>query len=320
MTYSATHFGKEALDWKVIGEPLDRALKALENKIDREWPKELSSYGGAQEVVLFTLKTAINTYETVCWICADKPHYEDRKLEYCVTVPVLARTIVDQIFTIVFISEDVPNKSRLYYRAGWRELREHFNRCQSKYATDLKWAHWLKTRQENLDKSQSSLGITQDEVKDLGRIERWPSPSEMIGRKPNRRRDKDFRIKNTNTKIYLEFLYEWFYRELSQASHQTLPGLMDAGIALNKGKSSANEREKLKDYKSDCFTTTVCLLLALISEIESVARFGLNEKMSYLWGLLIQYWNDAKELYDIRYSELLMVKNGHHLSDRGTSP
>lgn len=314
------HKTKETVDWKVIGEPLDQALKALENKIEREWPKEFSSYGGAQEVVLFTLKAAKNTYQTIRWICADKPHYEDRKLEYCVTVPVLARTIVDQIFTIVFISEDVPNRSRLYYRAGWRELREQLNRWKSRHATDLKWTPLLKTCQERLNKSQQPWGITEDEVNDIRKIEQWPSPSEMIGRKPNRRREKEFRIKNPNTKIYLEFLYDWFYRELSQASHQTLPGLMDAGIQLNRNQSSVNEREQLLDYKSKCLRTTVSLLLALVSEIESVARFGLNEKMSYLWGLLIQYWNDAKELYDIRYSELLMVKNGHHLSDRGTSP
>lgn len=292
---------KQVIDWKVIGEPLDQTLEAVENKIERDWPRKLSYYGGSQELVLFTLKAARNTYMSIRWICADKPYYEDRKLEYSVSVPPLARTIVDHIFTLVFVSEDVINRSQWYYKSGWRELKEEFDRYKSKYAGNSDWTEWLKSFQERLELSKKSWGISEAEANNPKKIVWWPHPSKML--------QGDFikkhPFKDPQTIKFLEFLRDWFYRELSAASHLTLPGLMKAGNQLIKDQSDDKQRESLLDFKSECLTTSVTLLLALISEIEAIARFGLEGKISYLWGILIQYWSDANELYDIRYSKLL---------------
>jgi len=290
---------KEVIDWKVIGEPLDQILEAVENKIDREWPQELSSYVGAQAMVLFTFKVAKNTYRTIRWICADEPHYEDRRLEYSVTVPPLARTIVDHIFTLVFVSEDVINRSQWYHRSGWRELQEEFDRYKSKYAGNSNWTEWLKLFQERLELSKKSWGISEAEANEPKTIKWWPTPPKMLKHS----------YSNSETKQFLEFLNDWFYRELSAASHLTLPGLIKASDQLIKDQSDDKQRESLLDFKSQCLTTTVTLLLALISEIEVIAKFGLQERISYIWGLLIQYWGDAKGLYDMRYAKLLMERN-----------
>lgn len=299
---------KETIAWKVIGEPLDQILITLENKIERDWPHALSAYGGSREIVLFTFKVAKNTYSTMRWICADKPHYDDRKLEYSVAVPPLARTIVDNIFTLIFLSEDVPKRSQWYYKSGWRELKEEFDRYQSKYSKDHNWTDWLKSFQKNLELSKKPWGIDETEEKDLKKIKWWPTPPKML---------KDYPFGNPETKVFLQFLNDWFYKELSSASHLNLPGLMKAGLQLVQDQSDTDQREKLLGFKSNCVTTTVTLILALISEIEILARFGLQDRITYIWGVLIQYWSDAKELYDIRYAELLRLKSGYGPTNSG---
>lgn len=294
MTSSATHPEKEVLDWKIISEPFDQILEALENKIEREWPKELSSYAGAQEVVSFTLKVAKNTYQTI-----DKPHYEDRKLEFSVSVPLLTRTFVDHLFTLIFLSEDILARSRWYYKSGWRELKEEYDRYQSKYASDPKWTPWLKSFQQKLHASKISWGIDEFEEKDFKKIKWWPTPPQMLKHS----------YKNPETKQFLEFLNDWFYKELSSVSHLTLPGLSKAGVQLVRNQYNKEEKEKLLTFKSNNVITTLVLFLALASEIEIIGKFDLRNRLSYLWGILVQYFSDARDLYDLRYAKLLQVKN-----------
>src|SRR5437660_250343 len=111
------------IDFKVIGEPLDSLLAALENKIEREWPERFAKVGGARELFLLTLRTANATYRSIRWLCAEKPPDPQRRLDYCVSVPPLNRTILDHLFTLVFILEDLPTRCCWYFKADWRETR-----------------------------------------------------------------------------------------------------------------------------------------------------------------------------------------------------
>jgi hypothetical protein len=86
-------------DFKVIAEPLDSLLSALENKIEREWPQRFAPIAGARELFLLTFRTANATYRSVRWLCAEKPPDPARRLDYCISVPPRNRTILDHLFT-----------------------------------------------------------------------------------------------------------------------------------------------------------------------------------------------------------------------------
>jgi hypothetical protein len=60
------------LDFSRIQEPWEILLKAMELKIEREFPKGHEA-SGAREVLYFTFKVARNTYKTIAFLCAGKP-------------------------------------------------------------------------------------------------------------------------------------------------------------------------------------------------------------------------------------------------------
>ncbi|MGA8556987.1 MAG: hypothetical protein WB630_21455 [Candidatus Acidiferrales bacterium] len=49
---------------------------------------------------------------------------------------------------------------------------------------------------------------------------------------------------------------------------------------------------------------TITLMLALASELEAYFKFGLRERIQYLWGLTVPVIVLAKEVYDKRYAAL----------------
>jgi len=107
---------------------------------------------------------------------------------------------------------------------------------------------------------------------------------------------------------FLEYLNDWFYRDLSAESHLSGYGLMRRGGVLLAPDKHENREEMLRKYKSDQVSITITLLLALASEIEAHFLFGLAERIKYVWCILNAYSIAARELYDRRYSALLSAQ------------
>lgn len=63
--------------------------------------------------------------------------------------------------------------------------------------------------------------------------------------------------------------------------------------------------EYLLKKRSDAIFDGVTLLFAILSEIEGICRFGNSSKLQYLWTIVGEYWEATKELYQMRYQELL---------------
>src|SRR5260370_22610551 len=93
---------QSSIDFSVIARPLDSLLVALGNKIEREWPVSLATVRGGQALFLLTLRTAEATYRSLRFLCADKPPDPNRRLEFSISVPPLNRTILDNLFTVLF--------------------------------------------------------------------------------------------------------------------------------------------------------------------------------------------------------------------------
>ncbi len=105
---------------------------------------------------------------------------------------------------------------------------------------------------------------------------------------------------------FLRYLNDWFYKDLSDQSHLGALGLMKrAGFLLHENQNNPMAQEFLQKFRHIQASQTICLILALVSEIEAYFRFGLAERASYLWVLLRDYSPVSKELYEKRYSDLL---------------
>ncbi len=295
----------KVLDFKVIGPPLDEALEALKNLIDREWPKRFDNIPGARELFLTNIKIAINTYQSIRFLTADIPKKDAPPLEFTLSVPPLARSLLDQLFAVVLLSEDLPTRTQWFYKAGWRETREMVDRYSARYLKDPTWTEWLENHRRFLETTRIHWAITDDEIASLKKkkekqkkIRRWPLPGNM----------KDWALRPEN-RAFFEYLNAWFYKSLSQDAHLSFPGLARRGVPLLL-KPGEERTAQLENRKSPAVSTTVTIILALASEIEHLLQFGLGERLAFFWGVLIKYWQEAEDLYKMRYAQFLTNAGG----------
>jgi len=290
---------QHSVDFNVVAKPLDSLLAALTNKIEREWPAHLTTIRGARELFLLTLRTADATDRSVRWLCADKPADPDRRLDYCISVPPLNRTILDNLFTIIFVLEDLPTRCAWYFKADWRETRLELERHKAEYGHLTEWQEWLAKMTAYSDIGVSIAGISTSEAAAPLSIPRWPNPGAMV----------NFEISSKSplppSRAFLKYLNDWFYADLSQQSHLGGSGLTKrAGALVNDYRKNPETEANLRRYRNSQVGQTVALILALASELEAYFNFGLRERVQYLWGVVTPYIVVTKELFDQRYAAL----------------
>jgi hypothetical protein len=109
------------LDFSVIGEPLNNLLIATGNKLSREWPSKYYNVTGARELFVIHLRIAHMTYLSALYIGGDKLQSDEKRLsEIVVSLPLLNRAILDSLFTVLFILEDVPDRCAWFRESDGR--------------------------------------------------------------------------------------------------------------------------------------------------------------------------------------------------------
>lgn len=283
------------LDFAVIREPLEKLATAVILNVERALPAKITQIPGAPVLLLLLAKVAETTFSTIRYFCAEKPQDPARRISFASSAPPLLRTLLDEIYTVIFIGEDIPARVQWYYKAGWRELREEYERHIQRYAGKPEWDAWLTTYGKFLDTVQAEWGITAQEAANLTGIPRWPTPARMIASK----------TLGSEAQAFLEYARDWFYREFSQEDHLSLPGLIRRGSTFLRSPDEPRTENTWKKLRSDWATYAVVLFLAFLTEIVLFCGFDLRDRCSYLWGILMEYSPMAAEVYEARYEAKL---------------
>ena len=287
------------LNATVITEPLDSVISALGYKIEREWPTRFAHIQGARELILLTLRIADVTSRSIRYLSAEKPPDPARMPEYSLSVPPLNRTILDNLFTVLFVLEDLPGRCAWYHKAAWREERLEYDRYVAEYGHLPEWQEWLGRLKAHLDFGVSFIGISREEVANPSKMRSWPNagamPSYALSPKASVPPGRSF----------MKYLNDWFYKDLSQQAHLGGTGLMKRASVLLHDRHDPERERALKKNQYFWWGQTITLTLALASELEAYFDFGLRERLRYLWGLVVPVVVVAKEVYDKRYAELL---------------
>jgi len=288
----------QELPFPVIRDILDPLVTALINLLDREFPGHLKSTLGLQEFLLVVMHTAENTYKAMRYLTADLPKDPSRKLEFGLTISLFGRMLADILFTIIFMREDLGPRVDWYHRGGWRELKEDYERHLSEYEELTEWKCWLISYKDFLEHQRKTFGISEEEASNpKKKLSYWPIPSQML---------KEEKLSSQSRK-FLQFLNDWLYKELSADAHMSAAGVMRRQGFLLLSKDERRE-EILSKLKSDGIFTATTLLVAICTELNNICGYGRDEKLSYLWRVLLEYWSEAKDLFDRRYSEMLTTK------------
>lgn len=292
---SKTKFpGKMELYFPVIRDELDYLISALINLLDRQFPKELASIHGLNEFLLSAMYTAENTFKAIRYLGADVPKDPSRKLEFGLAISPLGRMLVDILFSIIFMREDLGPRVDLFHRGGWRELREYYERYRSVYGGLPEWQHWLNEFKAYLDVQQKTFGISQDESSNLKQIPYWPIPGKMIKQ-------------STKNREFLKFLNDWIYKELSADAHMSAAGIMRHYGPLLLSKNQGR-KEFLVKLKSNSIFTATTLMVAICTEVNDMCGYSREAKLSYIWGIIVEYWEEAKDIFERRYRVMLTNK------------
>ena len=237
-------------------------------------------------------------YETITYVSRNTGHKEDLlpKSEYGITTSPLVRSLLELLFTIVFIRERPRSRVGWFHRSGWRELKELLEELQLRYGSQAKWKPKLMQLQESLEHLRRAHRIFKREAENPRSIVYWPTAMQMLNPKSDYLR--------TRARRFLGHL-TLRYRNLSQDHH-----ISGAGIIRVYAKLLIDERDErrepiLEELKVNNVMLAVAIVLAIFSEINDICRFDRGQALAYCWGILAKNRDEAQEMYDLRYRRMV---------------
>ena len=286
------------LNFALIKDDVDVLLESFAEKVDREWPKRLAHLPGLHVYTKGTVLAARSAYGAVRHLCSDESAKELHRLQYVTAAAAIVRTIMDSVCTMAFMFEKPEERYRAFERSGWREEHEELARLSLRYGDRSEWSDWLRARKELSEWLANRAGITEADRANLKRIDYWPNPGKMPAA-----------AKDPELKARLEYLRDWFYKELSAESHLSLTGFARRASVLlgfdRHHERIPGARDVLDKLRSDSVFTTLTALLALLSEVEVGMGIEPRPKLREIWRVVASYWGPADELYEAHYAGLL---------------
>ncbi len=278
------------LPFRVLNGPLQGTYRELLGKIEKLDAEKLAN--GLPVIIRLHLQLAYMTYEATRYLCADSPEDASRIIQFIAVVPPMARSVLDGLFNTIYLSTDPAEKTRRYYRAAWKETRRDYELYKQRYKASRLWRDWLKSfrRLERLLAKEEGLS-----KKDYKAVDWWPIPSQML---------KDKRLP-VDIRHFFLYLTDWYYCAYSSEAHLSWPGLSVRGSIFLMDMRSNSDRQMAMKRKSDLIARAALLLLMTLSEVSVLFQLKLGTQLQYIWTLLLHPYEEAKELYEMRYQGLL---------------
>lgn len=271
----------EPIDFKVINEPLEKLLKRIPDTFERRARAQFSEFDFLVEKIV---SGCYQTYKAIRNLVAKDPKYPTQ-------AHILNRSILDSLFAISAFTENPRKYPRAYTLAGYRMIWEEYKREIQKYGKDPNWDEYLGDKAKLLEFSAEIYDLSEDERKSPEKsIPYWPIPSRML-------RDGIF---SKERQDFLKELYDWYYGWESALSH-----FQWGGMSASVFSSLPEHHWHAGKFESDAVYKSILYLLIIISEIEAVWDIGVKQDIKYIWTLVGNYWEEAKEFYDKRFSDLL---------------
>ena len=292
------------LDYSLVMERMDGLLINVDRDLQRRGKEALKEGNSNAERCLTLLNVMVrfarNSYYAVRYVAPGDPSEDFRlKPNYVLVVPAINRQLLDLLFSLVYMLDDLNVRSLQYQRAGWRELYEEQHMLKSHFSRDPAWQQHFRNVKKVLDDMVVRYGIMKEERKDPGLVPFWKHPFEL----------KD---ENTESRPFLRYLEKWLYADTSAQAHLSFGGLVMVGIFLvadmvgGQDEDIVNSRI-IKQYHFRHISRTAFVTLAIATEIDAYYKLGNEKAAAYLWNIFAEYVVEAKEMFEQRYEKLLTV-------------
>lgn len=288
-------------------------LNEIEKKLKTEWSAKYVDVVGGKEIISTFIGTSKTLYKTIIFLCLDKVDDIERDSYYVLSTPQLNRSLMEILFSMIYLLEDFPTHCKLFFKYLLTEKEQKLDALKENFSGIQKWDHYLKDQYIKLAKFKCDiekyLSLTKDEKKKLGNAilqsPHFPSPSRII---------KRLNYSDSDNLNILEFLNSTLYMELSSMSHLAPSGVIDFSkfhLPTNENiffyeNSIKSKTDEIQKFRQEQLCISFGLMLALYSEIELNFNYGYKENLNILWLRFNEIGNDfIKELYMQRYCEIL---------------
>jgi hypothetical protein len=209
-------------DYKLVGPQLE----GLYFNVERALQKRLGVVSAnnandkrCEELLVVMLRFARNSYNAVRYLAADTPPDPSRKANYVLIVPNINRQLLDLLFSLVYMLDDLVPRSLAFQKAGWRDLLEEKKLFMSRFSNDDAWENFFESVDGQLALMVSRFGISVAEQQDPNLVDYWKTPFKLSKR-------------NGVSKPFLEFLEQWIYKDVSSQAHLGFAGLQKVSSFL----------------------------------------------------------------------------------------
>jgi len=288
-------------DYKLVEPKLDGLLF----NIDRDLQRKTTEFASGQHchatrqliAITSAVRFAKNSYNAVRYLVADTPEDHTRRPTYVLVVPAINRQLLDLLFTLVYMFDDYGKRALDYEKAGWRENKEEYDKLYSRFGNDPEWDEFFTNRGKLLTGMAVFLGLTPQEQKHLKLIPRWGTPTQLMRQK-------------TPSKLFLEWLYLWFYQDTSRNAHLSSSGLYMISPFVLAEIVGGYEQKIVDSHIIEIFRFTqisrvALTVLAILTEVSTHFRLGNYESITYLWQIFAEHAEEGKDLYAQRYKTLI---------------
>ena len=243
------------------------------------------------------LQAAYNSFETLAFVCANDTQDPQRRLEYVLSMPALARVVLEALFNTILLLDDLPSNVRWFHRSHWRETVEQRYKLLQRHAKDSNWTEMIAGLERVRDAIADQCALRRGDLVSHKTLvpKYWPAPSKMseVARALDRKR-------------LLDFLDDRFYGELSAAAHLKGSGLTFSIVPFVMDESDERRSEGIELLRAKYFIFTATFLTAILSELEIAFGIGIASDLRKVWDLL-PTWRpeEAGELYEQHYRSRL---------------
>lgn len=287
--------------YPLVAGKMDGLLINIDRDLQRRGNQALQRGEGDTERCLTLLNLMVrfarNSYDAVRYVAGNTPEDDRRRPNYVLVVPTINRQLLDLLFSLVYMLDDLSVRSLQYQRAGWRELDQEYHMFKTQFSKDPEWNQHFKNVKGVLDGMIHRFGITEIERRNPKLIPFWKHP---------------FKLKDeaTESRAYLRYLEKWLYGDTSAQAHMSFGGLAMVGCFLVADIIGGQDEEWVKNriilqYHFRHFSRTAIVTLAIATEIDAHLRLGNAATASYLWNIFAEYSAEAKEMIQHRYERLL---------------
>jgi hypothetical protein len=284
-------------NYQLVAAKLDglylNVTRDLERQIELGAVRGHSQHVRSLSVLLVMLRFAWNSYGAVRYITADTPHDLNRKPNYVIVVPPINRQLLDLLFSLVYMLDDLMMRSLAYQRAGWRDLVEERATIRAEYGGNVEWEGFLQSMDEQINHMVDIFQITPEEQADPVLVNYWGTPFKLTKRE-------------SNCRPFLQFLERSIYKDVSAQAHLTFAGMQKVSCflvsdLLSESVSEEKRKRAMQSLHFQQVSRTAILFLAITTEIDTYLKLGNHSSIDYLWVIFSEYVQEAREMYEVRY-------------------